>query len=548
MTPDSFSLPRAADESRRRHVRGRSPILDVVTDLHDDVAQARFPLDLDGADALRELRDRVETQIGAHLLPRLKREAGPAVVVLGGSTGAGKSTLVNSVVGREITDAGVIRPTTRRPVLAIAGADAWLLADHPITELADVVETDGVPAGLALLDTPDLDSVVADNRALGNLLLETADLWVFVTTAARYGDAIPWRVLAQAQERGITIAIVLNRVPREVLVEVRGDLMRRMVELDLGSAPLFVIRDVGPHEGPLPAQSIAELTGWLTLLGGRNTAQGVVRRTTTGVWATLRDELLRLADGISAQAMAGGGLRSAAEHAVAEAAATLLTTLRSGAASQGAPTTRWLAAASSGGALAPLTGDVARIRRGFRGAGLRTRSEAAEAIGAETRNALAALLRDACAEADDAVRDAWARPGRGAGVLLEGDGQDDDGATTREDRVSSAVAAWAARTDALCEQALTAGPVHLPRTIDAAGLSALLQAASAGLDGAARAVRALLPEGAPLPRVTTDLEETLTAAVQAEAEPYLARLEALGLRTEAGAGLRLRASELKGHR
>lgn len=545
MTPDSSSLPRAADESRRRHVRGRSPILDVVTDLHDDVAAARFPLDLDGAQQLRELRDRVETQIGAHLLPRLKREAGPAVVVLGGSTGAGKSTLVNSVVGAEITDAGVIRPTTRRPVLAVAAADAWLLADHPITELADVVETDGVPAGLALLDTPDLDSVVAGNRALGNLLLETADLWVFVTTAARYGDAIPWRVLAQAQERGITIAIVLNRVPREVLVEVRADLMRRMVELDLGSAPLFVIRDVGPHEGPLPAPSVAELTGWLTLLGGRNTAQGVVRRTTTGVWATLREELLRLADGISAQAMAGGGLRSAAEHAVAEEAATLLTTLRSGAASQGAPTTRWLAAASSGGALAPLTGDIGRIRRGFRGAGLQARSVAAEAIGAETRSALTALLRDACAEADDAVRDAWSRPGRGADALLAGT---DDGASTREHRVTSAVTTWAARTDTLAEQALAAGPAHLARVIGAAGLSALLQAAAAGLDGAARAVRAVLPDGAPLPRVTTDLEETLTAAVRAEAEPYLARLEALGLRTEAGAGLRLRASELKGHR
>src|SRR5699024_963747 len=104
--------PDPRDAVSARHVRRRSPIRDVVTDLLDDVTSARFPLDLPGAEALRELRDRVETQIGAHLLPRLKRDAGPAVVVLGGSTGAGKSTLVNSVVGREISDAGVIRPTT----------------------------------------------------------------------------------------------------------------------------------------------------------------------------------------------------------------------------------------------------------------------------------------------------------------------------------------------------------------------------------------------------------------------------------------------------
>src|SRR5699024_1649828 len=138
------------------HVRGRSPVLDVVTDLLADVTAARFPLDLPGAPELRGLRDRVETQIGAHLLPRLKREAGPAVVVLGGSTGAGKSTMVNSVVGAEVTSAGVVRPTTTQPVLAIREEDTWLVAEHPITGLADVVTDDGVPSGLALLDAPDL--------------------------------------------------------------------------------------------------------------------------------------------------------------------------------------------------------------------------------------------------------------------------------------------------------------------------------------------------------------------------------------------------------
>src|SRR5690606_39198472 len=136
------------------------------------------------------------------------------VVVLGGSTGAGKSTLVNSVVGREITPAGVIRPTTTHPVLAVREEDAWFVADHPITELAELRTADSVPAGLALLDAPDLDSVLEDNRNLANLLLETADLWLFVTTAARYGDAVPWRVLQQARDRGVTVAVALNRVPR----------------------------------------------------------------------------------------------------------------------------------------------------------------------------------------------------------------------------------------------------------------------------------------------------------------------------------------------
>ncbi|WP_299276446.1 hypothetical protein [uncultured Georgenia sp.] len=538
MTSDLTTRPVA------RHVRGRSPILDVVIDLHEDVTAAGFPLDLPGAAELRELRDRVETQIGSHLLPRLKREAGPAVVVLGGSTGAGKSTLLNSVVGREVTEAGVIRPTTTQPLLAVREEDLWLVEEHPITELADVVADDGVPAGLALLDAPDLDSVLEGNRRLANLLLETADLWLFVTTAARYGDAVPWRVLRQAEERGITVAVLLNRVPRRVLTEVRGDLMRRMADLGLGEAPLFVVEDVGPHEGLLPDRAVEQVRTWLTLLGGRNTARGVVRRTTQGVWGTLRDELLRLADGITTQAMAAGTLRQRAEHAVGEAADALVARLRTGVASQGAPTTRWLAAASSGGVLAPLTGDPARIRRGWRGSGVRARSEAAAAIAAETRRALVSLVADAATDGADALREAWSEPGRGGTGLLA---QDDTASTDRDARVEAAVTEWARRTDTRAEELLRAGG-PAAKALDARGLSGLLQAAAAGLDGAARALRSLLGDHTATEQVAEDLYRTAAEAVRDEATPHLDRLAALGLRSEAGAGLRLRASELKGHR
>ncbi len=53
----------------------------------------------------------------------------------------------------------------------------------------ETVET--VPPGLALLDAPDIDSLVADNRALAAELICAADIWVMVTTAARYADAVP---------------------------------------------------------------------------------------------------------------------------------------------------------------------------------------------------------------------------------------------------------------------------------------------------------------------------------------------------------------------
>ncbi len=535
MTADSSARAAAA-----RRVPGRSPILDVVSDLHDDVAAARFPLDLPGAAELRALRERVEVRIGAHLLPRLKREEGPAVVVLGGATGVGKSTLVNSVVGAEVSPAGVVRPTTTTPVLAVRGEDAWLVSDHPVTELAALVTHDDVPAGLALLDAPDLDSVRDGNRDLANLLLETADLWLFVTTAARYGDAVPWRVLQEAHERGITVAVVLNRVPRAVLGEVRADLLDRLVELDMGEAPLFVVEDVGPHECLLPEHVIEPVRTWLSLLGGRATSRGVVRRTTQGVWGTLRDELLDLADGITAQAMAAGTLRSRAEQAVSAAAGELVTALGTGVASQGAPTTRWLSAASTGGPLAGLLSAPARLRAGWRGARRAERDHAAIALGEETRAALTSLIVDAATGAEAALRHAWSETGRGAESILE---RATDPATRRE-RATAALAQWAQRTDATADRVAA----EHRQVLAPAGVSGLLQAAAAGLDGAARALRALGIDNATIDSVRTDLHETATATVGAEAAPYLERLDALGLRSDQGAGLRLRASELKDHR
>jgi hypothetical protein len=88
---------------------------------------------------------------------------------------------------------------------------------------------DELPPGLALLDAPDVDSVVASNRELAAQLLQAADLWLFVTTAARYADAVPWDLLHTAQERGTALAVVLDRVPPEAVTEV-GDDLRAMLE------------------------------------------------------------------------------------------------------------------------------------------------------------------------------------------------------------------------------------------------------------------------------------------------------------------------------
>ena len=173
--------------------------------LDDALGGAQFPLPLPGAEELRAMTVSLGHQVRDYLLPRASRLDAPLLAVVGGSTGAGKSTLVNSLLRAQLTRPGVLRPTTKSPVLICHPDDeAWFRSDHVLpglvrtdTQLHDsralhVVACDGLPPGLALLDAPDIDSIDDANRSLARQLLLAADLWLFVTSAARYADAVPW--------------------------------------------------------------------------------------------------------------------------------------------------------------------------------------------------------------------------------------------------------------------------------------------------------------------------------------------------------------------
>lgn len=257
------------------------------------------------ADSGMDSRSRALRVLSDHVLPRLDSLDAPLLAVIGGPTGAGKSTVLNSLLGRKVSVSSAIRPTTRRPVLVHAADDgAWFDATRVLPSLArvrveadaepspaqfggdrelELRESDTLPAGLALLDAPDLDSVVADNRALARQLLDAADLWVFVTTAARYADAVPWEVLEQAGTRGIEVAVVLNRVPSGALELVSNDLRSMLVGRGLAAASLFRIEEQPLDDGLFPDSAVRELHEWLLglALDSRSRAD-IARRALTG--------------------------------------------------------------------------------------------------------------------------------------------------------------------------------------------------------------------------------------------------------------------------
>ena len=279
------------------------------------------------------LRAKTIHQIADYLVPRLENLDAPLLIVVGGSTGAGKSTLVNSLLGETVSASGAVRPTTRVPVLAYNPADSSWFEDRRILPALRRLSYSGnqpddanskaqavqlaphakVPSGIAIIDAPDIDSISDENRALAAQLLNAADLWIFVTTANRYADALPWDLLTEAGARNITVSIVLNRVPVGAQAEILPDLERLLNEKGLGSSALHVIHEMELGERKLLPEEVTQpISNWLGALAGDaqerkriavQTLDGALKRSVANVnelYAELKDQEAQLQELLSA--------------------------------------------------------------------------------------------------------------------------------------------------------------------------------------------------------------------------------------------------------
>ena len=344
--------------------------------LRDQLAVLPLGLATAERDAARATARGLVEQIEDYLLPRLANLDAPLLTVVGGSTGAGKSTLVNSLVGAAVTTAGVLRPTTRAPVLTCAPSDLPFFADDRVLPgLPRVTGSSGgpgtlqvaprgeLPPGLAVLDAPDVDSVVATNRELAAQLLAAADLWIFVTTAARYADAVPWDLLRTAQERGTALAVVLDRVPPGAAAEIAPDLAGMLQRAGLSTARLFVVEERELDDGRLPEDQVAPLRSWLHELAADQGARAaVVRQTLTGALDSVAQRVAGVVTVVEEQQRAAGELRSAAGAAYAAAYDAVDDGVRGGSLLRGEVLARWQEYVGTGEWMRSLRGQVSRLR------------------------------------------------------------------------------------------------------------------------------------------------------------------------------------------
>lgn len=161
-------------------------------------------------------------------------------VLFVGGTGTGKSTLFNAFSGKSISETGVERPKTFGPIV-------YAHRDWPIEKAFPLPETqierrpwsdlnDGPATGtlgrllilehnrddlshLLLVDTPDLDSVEAENRQIAEDLYLLSDAVVFVTSQEKYADEVPYQFLLRILEDRTPYFFLLNKAEEQLTEE-----------------------------------------------------------------------------------------------------------------------------------------------------------------------------------------------------------------------------------------------------------------------------------------------------------------------------------------
>lgn len=418
--------------------------------------ETRLPFELPGSAAARTERDDIIHQLDDYVLPRLRDIDAPVLTVVGGSTGSGKSTLVNSVVGAEVSRPGVLRPTTVSPVLIHHPAAArWFADDRILPELARVtggeahghgeirlVSSESLPEGLALVDAPDIDSVVDANRALASQLLDAADLWLFVTTAARYADAVPWDFLRRAARRGVAIGLVLNRVPPGAAPEVRAHLDAMLGDEGLGDAPVFTIDEQALDDARIPDDDVAPVRRWMDdlALDQQNRAE-LVRRSVLGTVTEVARRTDDLADDAQAQQAALAHLGRIVESNFGDARDRVADDVRDGTVMRGEVLARWQELVGTGDLLRMLQSTIGRLRDRLTSA-LTGRPTPADRFEGAIESGVQVLLRARVAEAVERTAADWKSHPAGAGVL---EARDDDLARPAPDldeRAATMVREW----------------------------------------------------------------------------------------------------------
>ena len=352
------------------------PLQDLAAALQRRAATAPDPT---RAERARQLHSHVSD----YLVPRAADLSAPLVVVLMGSTGVGKSSLFNAIAGSRLSESGLLRPTTRRPVALAHPIDAPTVREGALLpglarrDQLDVRIDPDIAPGLVIVDAPDFDSVEGSNRELAIELLEGADLVIFVTTVTRYADQVPWDILARARQRGVPLLAVINRMPIDsdeatavmadyrALIE-RGELDRQGAFGDLELVSV-VEGAIDQAIDGLQRDAVGPILAAIERLRhGHEERKSIVRRSLDSALVGLPEPVEKIAAEVEREQQEAGSLRKALESSYSAARNDLTREIESGSFLRTEVLRQWLDFVNAGPLARFLSEGIGRIAAGIR--------------------------------------------------------------------------------------------------------------------------------------------------------------------------------------
>ncbi|HEX6255048.1 MAG TPA: dynamin family protein [Euzebyales bacterium] len=349
-----------------------APLVTALRDLRQVIAACSFSLSADQAQERRAERDHLRREIDG-LVARISSLGAPLLVVVGGTTGSGKSTIVNTLVGRAVSRTGVIRPTTENPVLIVHPVDAhWFTDDRVLADFVrveyegrrsgrdagenaarlELIRDEDIPLGLALVDAPDIDSISARNREIADALLDAADVWLWCTSAAKYADHESMRYLIRAGARRTAIAVALTRVDAENVDELAADFNDKLAQSASIEPELFTVETARVIDERLPRPVVGSIERWLRELSGPLVRRSRRRQTIEGALDIMTSDVAGLIEWVRDETTTLGVLNDVINRAIAQSRRDFGAALDDGRALRDEVVLRWNRFAGSSGMLA----------------------------------------------------------------------------------------------------------------------------------------------------------------------------------------------------